>query len=185
MDHDLTEEEYNEHLTNLQKNEDEQNKLSFNSDSKFISDEMKYTKDIIQDDLWALIEAEKYLDTLFLPKKNVEALKRLIRISTSYETVLNNYTPRDVYKEKLGLKLSSIFVNLGVSGLEKKYNDIDAMVVTNIVHHRTKVIRGGGGFERNVQKTNIVKTASKSILGKEQDEQKTGISRYAKGISLR
>ena len=83
------------------------------------------------------------------------------------------------------MKLSSIFVNLGVSGLEKKYNDIDAMVVTNIVHHRTKVIRGGGGFERNVQKTNIVKTASKSILGKEQDEQKTGISRYAKGISLR
>lgn len=176
---EVTEEEYQEyqeHLQNL-KNNEEQINLQYNSDSKFSSDEMKYTKDIIQDDFWALIEAEKYLETLFLTRKTVDALKRLIRISTSYETVLNNYSKSDINKEKLGLKLSSIFVNMGVSGLEKKYNDVDAMVIANIVHHRTKVIRGGGGFERNVQKTNIVKSATKSILGKEEEE-KTGISRH-------
>ena len=172
----MSEEEYNDHLQNLQNNE-EQMSLQYNSDSKFVSDEMKYTKDIIQDDFWALIEAEKYLETLFLTKKTVDALKRLIRISTSYETVLNNYSASDIKREKLGLQLSSIFVNMGVSGLEKKYNDVDAMVITNTVHHRTKVIRGGGGFERNVQKTNIVKSSTKSILGHEETE-KTGLSRH-------
>ena len=153
--------------------------MGYSSDSKFISDEMKYTGDIIKDDLWELVMND-YLNTLCLKQKTVSKLKNYLRVSTSFETVLNNYTERDVYREKLGLMLNSIYISLGISGLEKSYNDIDATLINNEIHHRTKVLRGRGGFERLVQKTNVVKTTAKSILGVPEVE-KTGIARYAQG----
>ena len=174
----ISEEDYEQHKENLQ-HRDPADNVGYSSDSQMLSDEMKYTEDIIKDDLWELV-MDDYLNTLCLKQRTVSKLKNYLRVSTSFETVLNNYTERDVYREKLGLMLNSIYISLGISGLEKSYNDIDATLINNEIHHRTKVLRGRGGFERLVQKTNVVKTTAKSILGVPEVE-KTGIARYAQG----
>lgn len=174
----ISEDEYDQHIQNLDHRDPSEN-VGYANDSQFLSDEMKYTGDIIKDDLWEMV-AKDYLNTLCLKKKTVEKLKSFLRVSTSFETVLNNYTTRDIYRENLGLQLNSIYISLDISGLEKSYNDIDATLINNEIHRRTKVLRGRGGFERLVQKTNIVKSTAKSILGVP-EETKTGISRYAQG----
>lgn len=174
----ISEEDYERHMENLDHRDTSEN-IGYASNSQFISDEMKYTGDIIKDDLWEMV-ADDYLRTLCLKTKTADKLKSFMRVSTSFETVLNNYTDRDVYREKLGLQLNSIYLSLSISGLEKSYNDVDAMLINNEIHHRTKVLRGKGGFERLVQKTNIVKSTAKSILGVP-EETKTGISRYVQG----
>ena len=174
----ISEEDYDQHIQNLDHRDPSEN-VGYATNSQMLSDEMKYTEDIIKDDLWELV-MDDYLNALCLKQKTVSKLKNFIRVSTSFETVLNNYTDRDIYREKLGLQLNSIYISLGISGLEKSYNDIDATLINNEIHRRTKVLRGRGGFERLVQKTNIVKSTAKSILGVP-EETKTGISRYVQG----
>jgi hypothetical protein len=174
----ISEEEYEQHRENIQ-HRDPADNVGYSSDSQMLSDEMKYTEDIIKDDLWKLV-MEDYLNELCLKQRTVDKLKNFIRVSTSFETVVNKYSDRDVYREKLGLQLNSIYLALSISGLEKSYNDIDATLINNEIHHRTKVLRGRDGFERLVQKTNVVKTTAKSILGVPEVE-KTGIARYAQG----
>jgi len=177
---EYTEEEYAEILNNMQHG-DPDDSIGYKTGSRMLSDEMKYTEDIIKDDLWEMV-ADDFLEKLCLKRKTVEKLKQFFRVSTSFEIVLNNYKGRDLYKEKLGLQLNSLYIGVGISGLEKSYNDIDAMIISNEIHHRTKVIRGSGGFERLTQKTNLVKTTAKSIIGQPQDQQpRTGISRYVQG----
>ena len=172
----ISEDEYEQHAENLN-HRDPSDNLGYGTGSQFLSDEMKYTEDIIKDDLWELV-ADDYLNTLCLKTKTVDKLKNFMRVSTSFEVVLNNYTNRDVYREKLGLQLNSIYLALSVSGLEKSYNDIDATLINNEIHHRTKVLRGREGFERKIQKTNVVKTTARSILGTQENDTKTGFSRY-------
>ena len=174
----ISEEDHDRHIDNLQ-HRDPADNVGYENGSQFLTDEMKYTGDIIKDDLWEMV-ADGYLNTLCLKQKTVRKLKNYLRVSTSFEIVLNNYTGRDLYRERLGLQLNSLYIAVGISGLEKSYNDIDATLINNEIHHRTKVIRGSGGFERLVQKTNIVKSTAKSILGTP-EETKTGISRYAQG----
>lgn len=174
----ISDDEYERHMETLE-HRDPSDNIGYGTGSQFLSDEMKYTEDIIQDDLWELV-ANDYLKSLCLKTKTLQKLKNYIRISTSFESVLNNYTDRDVYREKLGLLLNSIYLSLSISGLEKSYNDIDATLVSNEIHHRTKVLRGRGGFERKIQKTNVVKTTARSILGAAtpENDTKTGFSRY-------
>lgn len=176
----MDEEEYERHLENLQANGQEG--LDYGSGNQYLSDEMRYTDGIIRDDVHNLIEKEKILDSLFLKRRTVESIRRLSVASTSFEIVLNNYTERDVRKETMGVQKNTILMNVQLSNLEKKYIDADAITINNEVHHRTKVLRGKGGFERGIQKTNIVKSTAKSILGeKEKDPAKSGISRYVQG----
>lgn len=172
----ISDADYEQHIDNIN-HRDPADNIGYDNGSQFISDEMKYTKDIIRDDLWELV-ADDYLNHLCLKKRTVEKIKNFIRVSTSFETVLNNYTDPDVYREKLGLQLNSIYLLMSISGLEKSYNDIDAVLINNEIHHRTKVLRGRGGFERKIQKTNVVKSTAKSILS-QPEEPKTGFSRYA------
>lgn len=172
----ISDEQYDQHSENLN-HRDPSDNIGYGTNSQFMSDEMKYTEDIIKDDLWELV-ADGYLNSLCLKKKTVDKLKNYMRVSTSFETVLNNYTDRDVRREKLGLQLNGIYLALSISGLEKSYNDVDAVIIANEIHHRTKVLRGKGGFERKIQKTNVVKTTAKSILGTQENDTKTGFSRY-------
>ncbi|MDF1533681.1 MAG: hypothetical protein P1P69_04160 [Methanosarcinaceae archaeon] len=175
----ISEDEYQEHIQNVQHHDPSEN-VGYSTESQFLSDEMKYTGDIIKDDLWEMV-ADDYLEKLCLKKRTVEKLKNYLRVSTSFEIVLNNYTGRDLYRERLGLQLNSLYISVNISGLEKSYNDIDMTLINNEIHHRTKVIRGSNGFERQIQKTNLVKSTARSILGASDEPVKTGIARYTQG----
>lgn len=178
----MSEEEYERHLENLQ-NAEQQEGLTYDSGNQYLSDEMRYTDGIIRDDVHNLIEKEKILDSLFLKRRTVDSIRRLSVASTSFEIVLNNYTDRDVRKETMGVQMNTILMNVQMSNLEKKYIDVNAITINNEIHHRTKVLRGKGGFERGIQKTNIVKSTARSILGQgEKDPARSGISRYMPGV---
>lgn len=182
MTEGMTEEEYERHLENL-RNSGIDGGLGFDQSNSYISDEMRYTDGIIRDDLYNLIQEGGILEQLCLKKRTVDNIRSQLLVSTTFEKVLNNYSDRDVMRENMGVQMNTILTNVQLSGLEKKYLDANMMMLTNEIHHRTKVLRGKGGFERGIQKTNIVKSTARSILSSKSTEEqaKSGISRYLQG----
>ena len=178
---DIDSEEYERHLENLREAEvDSGERLGYGFGSQYLSDEMKYTDGIIRYE--PNNELDAYLCTLFLKKRTTSKLKRLILNTTSLDKVLNNFERNDVRKENLGEQMLEIALRVNMSGIEEEANDGHFEILSAEITHRTRVTRGREGFERKVQKTNIVKSTARSVLGSErQDPPKTGISRYTQG----
>ena len=65
----ISDEEYDQHSENLN-HRDPSDNIGYGTNSQFMSDEMKYTEDIIKDDLWELV-ADGYLNSLCLKKKSL------------------------------------------------------------------------------------------------------------------
>lgn len=174
----MTNEEYAEYLQQMREQQHAENfsRVDYGSGDKFLADEINYTADIITDDVYDRVRKE--FGTLFLKKRTVAMIDRLMRATTTKEIVINNYTYQDVMSEKIGVKKNTLYAMCNISALEKKYNDADLMLIYNNVHHRTKVTRGRLGFERGVQKTSIVKSHAYYDRGEQKEQPKTGISRY-------
>lgn len=171
--------EYERHLENLRNaQEKSEERLGYGFGSQYLSDEMKYTDGIIRYE--PNKELDTYLGSLYLKKRTTAKLKRLILNTTSIDKILNNFERRDIIKENLGEQMLEAALRVNMSGLEEEANDGHFEMRSAEIIHRTRVTRGREGFERKVQKTNIVKSLSRSVMGSErqQEQTKTGISRY-------
>lgn len=120
--------------------------------TKYDNETIEYLKTIISDDTYTyMIE---YLETAKISKRTQRNLIALIVNTYSIEYVLNHY-PGYSWYHRHSIYFRGMRTRMIWSRMESKMGDIHYILDLIEKHHRNKIMRSVGGFEREIQHTTI------------------------------